>query len=67
MSVSAFIPIHKHGQKWPLWRLKVKENMEDPQIYHIPTLLNGKTGNKYLKLVSSEVTYKNNVVKSNTA
>jgi hypothetical protein len=26
MSVSASIPIHKHGQKWPLQRLKVKLN-----------------------------------------
>jgi hypothetical protein len=29
VSVSAFIPIHKHGHKWPLRRLKVKIVLKD--------------------------------------
>jgi hypothetical protein len=28
MSVLASIPIHKHGQKWPLWHLKVKTSVK---------------------------------------
>jgi hypothetical protein len=42
----------------------VTKNREDPQTCHIPTLLNGKTENKSLKIVSSEVTYKNHVIKN---
>jgi hypothetical protein len=44
MSVSAFIPIHKHGQKWPLRRLKVKSIL--PQLslpnvtYVVPVAVN---------------------------
>jgi hypothetical protein len=32
-----------------------KKNKEDFEIYHIPTLLNGKIENKNMKTVSSEV------------
>ena len=38
--------------------------MEDFQIYHIPTLLNGKVGNKSMKRVSCEVTYVNSITKN---
>jgi hypothetical protein len=30
MAVSASIPTHKHGQKWPLRRLKVKGKLHFP-------------------------------------
>jgi hypothetical protein len=38
----------------------VTKNREDPQIYHIPTLLNGKTGKKNFKTVSNEEINNNN-------
>ena len=40
-----------------------KKKREDFQIYHIPTLVNGKIRNKSIKTVSSVVTYKNSVTK----
>jgi len=40
-----------------------KKNRKDFQIYHIPTLLNGKIGNKSMKTVSSVVTYVNSIKK----
>jgi hypothetical protein len=37
---------------------------EDSQIYHIPTLLNGKTGNKSMKTVLSVVTHVNSATRN---
>jgi hypothetical protein len=41
-----------------------KENRQDFQIYHTPTLLNGKIGNKSMATVSRIVTYMNIVTKN---
>jgi len=41
-----------------------KENREDFQIYHIPTLLSGKIGNKRMETVSNVGTYMNSVTKN---
>ena len=41
-----------------------KENRDDFQIHHIPTLLNGKIENKSMETVSSVVTYMNSVTKN---
>ena len=41
-----------------------KTNREDSQIYHIPTLLNGKIGNKSMETVPSVATHKNGVTKN---
>jgi hypothetical protein len=32
MAVAASIPTHKHGQKWPLRRLKVKDALSTSQV-----------------------------------
>jgi len=40
------------------------EKKEGFQLYHIPTLLNGKIGNKSMVRVSSVVTYMNSVTKN---
>ena len=40
------------------------QNKEDSQIYHIPTLLNGKTGKKSMKTVSSVVTHVNSATRN---
>jgi hypothetical protein len=40
------------------------KNKENSQIYHIPTLLNGKTGNKSMKTVSSVVTHVNSATRN---
>jgi hypothetical protein len=40
----------------------VKKNREHPQTYHVCTLPSGTTGNTNFKIVSSEVTYNNNVI-----
>jgi hypothetical protein len=41
-----------------------KKHKEDAQIYHIPTLLNGKIGNKSMETVSSVVTCRKGVIKN---
>jgi hypothetical protein len=40
------------------------KNEEDSQIYHVPTLLNGKTGNKSMKTVSSVLTHVNSATRN---
>jgi hypothetical protein len=55
--------IKPHHQRRETTQRVVKKKKEDPQIYHIPTLLNGTTTNKILKIVSSERTCKKNTTK----
>ena len=45
-------------------RERIQQTREDSQIYHIPTLLNGKIENKGMETESSAVTYKNSVTKN---
>jgi hypothetical protein len=43
-----------------------EKHREDSEIYHIPTLLNGKIGNKNMETVSSVVTCRNGITKNKT-
>jgi hypothetical protein len=53
-----------HHQRRKRTQRVVKTKKEDPQTYHIPTLINGTEINKILKTVSSEMTCRNNVTKN---
>jgi hypothetical protein len=52
----------QHQRRERIHRIDNK-NKEDFQMYHSPTLLNGKIENKSMKTVSSEVRYKNSGIK----
>jgi hypothetical protein len=44
---------------------KNRKSEDDFQVYHIPTILNGKIENKNIEKVSNEVGYKNRENKKN--
>ena len=54
----------QHQRKIRTQRI-VKTNRENPQVYNIPTLRNGKTENRNLKTVLSEVTHTDHAINKN--